>query len=73
MPALPQRPGPGGDGSEERREVPVNAWSEEGQFVLEIQDKRLRHIQIDPEFVLPDVDRSNNVWGRGVVGRRSSG
>jgi hypothetical protein len=60
------------DGSEEVREIPVEAWSEEGVVVLEIDERRLRHVQIDPEFVLPDVDRSNNVWGRGVVGRRSS-
>ncbi len=61
------------DGTEEFRNVPVDDWSETGQFVLEISEKRLRHVQIDPDGVLPDVDRSNNVWGRGVVGRRSSG
>jgi hypothetical protein len=61
------------DGTEEYRDVPVRDWSESGQFVLEISEKRLRHVQIDPDGVLPDVDRSNNVWGRGVVGRRSSG
>ena len=61
------------DGSEELRYVSVEDWSEEGQLLLEVPEKRLRHVQIDPEGVLPDVDRSNNVWGRGVVGRRSSG
>ncbi len=60
------------DGTEETREVPVT-WAEEGVYTLELTHGRVRHVQLDPDGVLPDVDRSNNVWGRGVLSRRPSG
>lgn len=57
------------DGTEELVEVPVEAWKESGQYTLQFIGKRVRHVQLDPNGALPDVDRSNNVWGRGVLGR----
>jgi hypothetical protein len=61
------------DGTEENLEIPVEAWAEEQQIVLKVTGGRVRHVQLDPDGALPDVDRSNNVWGRGVVGRRPGG
>jgi aminopeptidase N len=60
------------DGTEETLEVPVE-WAEDGVYTLELTHGRVRHVQLDPDGVLPDVDRSNNVWGRGVLSRRPSG
>ncbi len=59
------------DGTEEVRQLPVDAWAEDVRVSLELAGGPIRHVQLDPEGKLPDVDRSNNVWGRGVVGRRS--
>ncbi len=61
------------DGTEENLDVPVEAWAEEQRIVLKVTGGRVRHVQLDPDGALPDVDRSNNVWGRGVVGRRPGG
>ena len=57
------------DGGEQRHEVPVDAWQVDGTYVLEVVGGFVRNVQIDPDGALPDVDRSNNVWGRGVVER----
>ncbi|MDX1393806.1 MAG: M1 family metallopeptidase [Gemmatimonadota bacterium] len=61
------------DGSEETYEVPVEKWAETGRYTLEVTGGRVRHVQLDPDGELPDADRSNNVWGRGVLGRRPGG
>lgn len=58
------------DGTEELLDVAVERWAEEEQITLELTGGRVRHVQLDPNGALPDVDRSNNVWGRGVLGRR---
>jgi hypothetical protein len=33
----------------------------------------VQFVQLDPDGALPDVDRSNNVWGRGVLQRKPGG
>ncbi len=57
------------DGEEERLEVPVEAWEVDGTYVLEVVGGPVRHVQLDPDGAMPDANRSNNVWGRGIVGR----
>ncbi len=59
------------DGASETRRVPVEAWHAADRFELRIpaEGRAVRAVQLDPEGRLPDVDRRNNVWGRGVVGR----
>ena len=58
------------DGEEQRHEIPVDAWQADGTYVLEVSGGAVRNVQIDPDGVLPDVNRGNNVWGRGILGRR---
>ena len=58
------------DGEEQRHEIPVEAWEADGTYVLDVSGGFVRNVQIDPEGVLPDVNRGNNVWGRGILGRR---
>ena len=58
------------DGSEDVLEFPVEVWKEGARHVIELPEGSVRNVQLDPFGALPDVDRSNNVWGRGVVGRR---
>lgn len=58
------------DGSEEVLEFPVEVWEDGARHVVDVPRTNVRNVQLDPFGSLPDVDRSNNVWGRGVVGRR---
>ena len=57
-------------GDEQRFDVPVDAWQVDGTYVLEVLGGFVRNVQIDPDGAMPDVNRGNNVWGRGIVGRR---
>lgn len=59
------------DGTSETRRIPVEAWYGSERFVLRVpsEGRDVRAVQLDPDGRLPDVDRQNNVWGRGVVGR----
>ncbi len=59
------------DGSSETRRIPIEAWYGSDRFVLRVPSggRNVRAVQLDPDGRLPDVDRQNNVWGRGVVGR----
>ncbi|MCG8470179.1 MAG: M1 family metallopeptidase [Gemmatimonadetes bacterium] len=57
------------NGDEETHDVPVDAWKVDGTYVLEVVGGNVRHVQLDPDGSLPDVNRANNVWGRGIVGR----
>ncbi len=58
------------DGTEETRDFPVDIWRDTKRYVIQVLGHGVRNVQLDPLGELPDVDRSNNVWGRGVVGRR---
>ena len=61
------------DGGEQRHDVPVEAWKVDGTYVLRVVDGFVRNVQLDPDGILPDVNRGNNVWGRGVIGRTPPG
>ena len=58
------------DGTTERVEIPVEAWFTRNRFtatVVRDGAPAVRNVQLDPGKRLPDVDRTNNVWGRGVT------
>ena len=61
------------DGTEEVRALPVDVWKDGPRYAIEVTGKGVRQVQLDPDGSHPDIDRSNNVWGRGVVGRRPGG
>jgi hypothetical protein len=54
------------DGTVERREVPVDVWLTGARTTsLSIDSAAtVESIEIDPEKVFPDIDRSNNAWKR---------
>jgi hypothetical protein len=54
------------DGTVERREVPVDVWLTGSRTTsLSIDSAAtVQSIEIDPEKVFPDIDRSNNAWKR---------
>ncbi len=56
-------------GGEQRHEAPVDVWKTDGTYTLDVVGQFVRNVQLDPDGVLPDVNRANNVWGRGIVGR----
>lgn len=53
------------DGSTELRQAPVQVWysNDRCEVLIETGGKRVRGLEIDPDGLLPDVDRSNNRWG----------
>lgn len=61
------------DGTIDRREFPVEAWAttRERSFRVELQGRTLRRAVVDPDELLPDVDRANNRWEARVEGRTS--
>jgi aminopeptidase N len=61
------------DGTEETRSVGVDEWRDSGRYTLELTGPAVQYVQLDPDGALPDVDRSNNVWGRGVLQRKPGG
>jgi aminopeptidase N len=52
------------DGSTERRWLPVEAWyyTDRRTIEVEVGDRVIRKVTVDPDEVLPDVDVGNNVW-----------
>ena len=61
------------DGEEQRHSVPVEAWRVDGTYSLDVVGGFVRTVQIDPDGVMPDANRGNNVWGRGILGRQPPG
>jgi len=57
------------DGSDECRRLPVDIWRYSDTWQAEFEGKSVRTVHVDPRGMLPDVNRSNNVFGRGVVTR----
>ena len=57
------------DGTDECRRLPVDIWRAGDTYSAEFEGKDIRTVHIDPRGMLPDVNRSNNVWGRGIVTR----
>ncbi len=51
------------DGTHKRVRVPVATWIQHKQFdVVVAAGKRVKSATIDPDHVLPDVDRANDTW-----------
>ena len=54
-----------GDGTTERRDLPVELWSLGGKFRYRMTGpKQVVGVVIDPKRLYPDSDRANNSWGR---------
>ena len=53
-------------GRVERREIPVDVWLRgERRAMLRVASApRITRVEIDPEGAFPDIDRTNNRWGR---------
>ncbi len=51
------------DGSKKRVRIPVATWMTHKKFpVLVTGNKRVRSATIDPDHVIPDDNRANNIW-----------
>ncbi len=55
------------DGSTDTFELPVEIWNLGDRFAYAVKsgERRVLRAELDPRHVLPDLDRSNNVWPRG--------
>ncbi len=58
------------DGSEEKLSLPVDIWLDTKSFVATVEGARIKNVQIDPVQLLPDANRANNTWGRGLISRQ---
>ncbi|HEX7048781.1 MAG TPA: M1 family metallopeptidase [Longimicrobiales bacterium] len=60
------------DGATTRVRVPVATWMQHHSFDIVVPGtQRIRTATLDPDHVLPDDDRGNNMFPRGVIGRAS--
>ncbi len=51
------------DGMTIEQTIPVDVWLDgEREVLLEFQGGKVDLVEVDPDWHLPDVDRSNNVW-----------
>ncbi len=51
------------DGSKQNIELPVEAWLQSDTHILHLQIPReIQSVTIDPQHLLPDSNRKNNVW-----------
>jgi len=51
------------DGKTDSFKVPIEAWYLGHNYALPIYDERnVEKVVIDPDHVMPDIDRENNVW-----------
>ena len=53
-----------GDGTVERREIPVDVWLAGNDHTTITVPGDVTKVAIDPENGFPDIDRTNNVWSR---------
>jgi hypothetical protein len=60
------------DGSEETQHWPVDIWRDNSTYIV-TADRPVRHVQIDPLARLPDANRANNTYGRGLISRQRDG
>jgi len=61
------------DGSTENFDYPAEVWSRNTVHYLRsyaFRGKTVSRIEVDPDKRLPDVDRTNNVWGAPAAGPR---
>ena len=55
-----------GNGKTETVQLPVEIWQRGGSWVYKhASTSKLDKIMLDPENVLPDMDRKNNEWNNG--------
>jgi len=53
------------DGTTEDQRLPVEAWFQSDRLVRTLaSDREVREVRIDPDQMLPDVARGNNVWSQ---------
>ena len=51
------------DGSSVRWDLPVQIWVQSDSFTLPLEDTpEVTSVTLDPDQLLPDVDRSNDTW-----------
>ncbi len=51
------------DGAVDTFDLPIEAWYDGDNYVLPVYDTRkVERVEIDPNHILPDVDRENNIW-----------
>jgi hypothetical protein len=51
------------DGSSVRRDFPVEIWVRSDYYTLPLEGTpEVTSVTLDPDQVLPDVDRSNDTW-----------
>lgn len=50
------------DGSSEQRRIPAEAFFTQDTHTLTLPDRSPQQVQIDPNQILPDVNRQNNTW-----------
>jgi len=56
------------DGTTEDQRLAVELWHKSDKVVVGLAGKgKVREVRIDPDQMLPDVDRKNNVWTAVVV------
>ena len=54
-----------GDGTSDTVRLPVEMWNLGQHFVYRVPAKKpVRRVEVDPRKVLPDMDRTNNLWVR---------
>jgi hypothetical protein len=54
------------DGRRQRIELPVETWLQTGTHILRLSGgQALGSVTLDPDHMLPDADRKNNVWKNG--------
>ena len=56
------------DRSTERHELPVEIWMQANTYAFPLDGERqVTRVRIDPDGLLPDVRRENNVWSRAAA------
>ncbi|MFQ5679343.1 MAG: M1 family metallopeptidase [Gemmatimonadota bacterium] len=60
------------DGTDECHRLPVGVWLSGDRWTTRVVGKPVKNVQVDPRGKLPEAGSANNVWGRGLVIRRST-
>lgn len=61
------------DETTERRRIPVEAFFTSDTFDVTVaSDRTVERVRIDPRNILPDTDRTNNVWSRDTSSKDAS-
>ena len=55
----------GADGSVEYRDIPVDVWLDGSRTTAVTVPGTVTRVELDPDELFPDVDRSNNTWTAG--------